>query len=124
MRFLVVDDADHVRASLRAVLELETGWRVVGETADPAAAAYLARHLRPDVILLDAHLPGIETVDLGRRLKALAAVVLLTVHDDPQLHAAAQASGIDLCIAKGEGVSGLMASLRAAFARPVIVARP
>jgi DNA-binding NarL/FixJ family response regulator len=124
MRFLVVDDADHVRASLRAVLELETGWRVVGETADPAAAAHLARHLHPDVILLDAHLPGVDAVDLGRHLKTLAAVVLLTVHDNPQLYAAARASGIDLCIAKGEGVSGLMDSLRAAFGRPVLVARP
>jgi hypothetical protein len=48
--------------------------------------------------------------------------VLLTVHDSPQIAAAARDSGIDLCIAKGEGVSGLLTQLRRAFAGHLIVA--
>jgi two-component system response regulator DesR len=124
MRFLVIDDADHVRASLRAVLELETGWRVVGETADPTAATRMAQRLHPDVVLLDAQLPGVDAVRLGQQLKKLAAVVLLTVHDNPQLDAEARAGGIDLCLTKSAGVDGLLAALRAAFARPAAVVFP
>jgi DNA-binding NarL/FixJ family response regulator len=124
MRFLIVDDDDHVRASLRAILELETGWRVVGETADAESAALLARRLSPDVVLLDAHLPGVDAVSLGRQLKAQAAVVLLTVHDSPQIDAEARAGGLDLCLTKSAGVVSLLAALRAAFARPLPVANP
>lgn len=124
MRFLIIDDADHVRASLRAVLELETGWHVVGETPDPALAASLTSQLHPDVVLLDAHLPGVDPVGLGRQLKLAAAVVLLTVHDSPHLREQACAGGLDLCLTKSAGVAELLGALRSAFARPVLVARP
>jgi DNA-binding NarL/FixJ family response regulator len=124
MRFLIVDDADHVRASLRSILELETGWRVVGDTPEAEAAAALTRLLRPDVILLDAHLRGVDALSLGQQLKGPAAVVLLTVHDSPEIDAEARARGLDLCLTKSAGVASLLAALRAAFARPLPVANP
>jgi DNA-binding NarL/FixJ family response regulator len=114
MRFLIVDDADHVRESLRAVIELEAGWQVVGDAADSQRAMGLARELAPDVVVLDAYLPGGDSLGLARWLKAAARppiVVLLTTYSDPETRAGARASHVDLCIAKGEGVAGLLAQL-------------
>jgi two-component system response regulator DegU len=124
MHFFIVDDAEHVRASLRAVLELETGWRVIGDTPDPHAATALTHALRPDVVLLDAHLPGVDVMGLARQLKQRAAVVLLTVHDSPVLHEQARLHGLDLCLTKSAGVGEVLGALRAAFARPLAVALP
>jgi two-component system nitrate/nitrite response regulator NarL len=124
MHFLIVDDAEHVRASLRAVLELETGWRVVGATPDTAAASLLASELQPDVVLLDAHLPGVDVMRVGRQLMQRSAVVLLTVHDNPALRGEAAANGFALCLPKSAGVAALLEALRAAFARPLAVAHP
>lgn len=119
MTFLVADDAQHVRDSLRVLLELEAGWQVVGEAADGRQALALAWQLRPDVVLLDANLPGVEVMPFVRRLRALAqppAVVLLTTYDAPD--ARTQAGGIALVIAKGEGALGLLRTLRAHYGSP------
>lgn len=55
---LLVDDHDLMRAGLRALLERETGLRIVGEAGDGQEAIRLSRELRPDVILMDISLPG------------------------------------------------------------------
>ncbi|MCC6626042.1 MAG: response regulator transcription factor [Chloroflexi bacterium] len=124
MRFLIVDDAEHVRSSLRAVLELETGWRVIADTPDAGTATALALALRPDVVLLDAHLSGVDAIGLARQLKQRAAVVLLTVHDSPALRDQARLHGLDLCLTKSAGVAEVLGALKAAFARPLAVALP
>jgi DNA-binding NarL/FixJ family response regulator len=118
MRILIVDDLAHVRESLRTVLALEPGWRVVGAAAGAAQALHLAQRLRPDVVLLDADLPECDVVRLARQLRGPTSgrgVVLLTTYDNPALRATAPAMGVDLCIAKGEGVLGLLDALRARY---------
>jgi len=56
---LIVDDHDGFRESARALLEAE-GFTVVGDAADGAAAVAAAARLRPDVVLLDVQLPGVD----------------------------------------------------------------
>jgi DNA-binding NarL/FixJ family response regulator len=56
---LIVDDHDGFRESARALLEAE-GFTVVGDAADGAAAVAEAARLRPDVVLLDVQLPGVD----------------------------------------------------------------
>jgi DNA-binding NarL/FixJ family response regulator len=58
IRVLIVDDHDLLREGLRAILEQDPQFQVVGETGDGQEAIRLATRLRPDVVLMDLNLPG------------------------------------------------------------------
>ncbi|MCT9077394.1 response regulator transcription factor [Streptomyces fulvoviolaceus] len=85
LRILIVDDHVVVRAGLRALLEGEPGFEVVGETGDGADAVRLVQRLGPEVVLMDLRLSETGPVDSGteatRRILAAAPgtrVVVLT----------------------------------------------
>lgn len=58
IRIVIVDDHDLVRAGLRAILEQDGQFEVVGECGDGQDAIRLAVRLKPDIVLMDVHLPG------------------------------------------------------------------
>jgi len=58
IRIAIVDDHDLVRAGIRAILEQDAQFQIVGETGDGQDAIRLISSLRPDVVLMDVHLPG------------------------------------------------------------------
>ena len=58
IRVLIVDDHDLLRAGVRAILEQEETFQVVGETGDGQEAIRMATALSPDIVLMDVHLPG------------------------------------------------------------------
>jgi two-component system, NarL family, response regulator NreC len=58
IRVAIVDDHDLVRAGIRAILEQDSRFQVVGETGDGQDAIRMVTRLRPDVVLMDVHLPG------------------------------------------------------------------
>src|SRR5450830_1507845 len=58
IRVVIVDDHDLVRAGVRAILEQDPLFDVVGESGDGQDAIRLVTRLRPDVVLMDVHLPG------------------------------------------------------------------
>ena len=64
---LIVDDHPSFRATARALLESE-GYDVVGEAATGVAGLRIARELRPDVVLLDVHLPDFDGFEVASRL--------------------------------------------------------
>ena len=70
IRVLVADDQDLVRIGLRTLLTSEDGLTVVGEAADGLAAVDQARALRPDVVLMDIRMPGIDGIEATRRIAA------------------------------------------------------
>ncbi|MFC4007902.1 response regulator [Nonomuraea purpurea] len=82
MRLLIADDHPIVRDGLRAALGGEPGVEVVGEAADGAEAVRLSAELRPDVVLMDLRMPGMDGVSAIRRLSGTGPrVLVLTTFD-------------------------------------------
>src|SRR5215510_4608062 len=80
---LIVDDHDGFRSFAKTLLEAE-GFEVVGEAGDAASALTAAERLRPEVVLLDIQLPGIDGFEVAARLAAAACppqVVLVSTRD-------------------------------------------
>ena len=83
IRVLLADDHAAIRAGLRMLLATAGDIEVVGEAADGATAVANARALRPDVVLMDVRMPGIDGVTATRQVveEGLADVLVLTTID-------------------------------------------
>ena len=84
IRVLIADDQELVRAGFRAILEVEDDLDVVGEAADGNVAVAEARALRPDVVLMDVRMPGMDGIEATRRLlreRDAPHVLMLTTFD-------------------------------------------
>jgi DNA-binding NarL/FixJ family response regulator len=113
VRVLVVDDTDHVREVVVAMLTLD-GFDVVGEAADGATAVRLAGELDPHVIVMDLRMPGMDGLDATRAIRATRAaqqVVLYTAYLDPEIEREAAEAGVALCLGKVEGLPRLAREL-------------
>ncbi|MET0136378.1 MAG: response regulator transcription factor [Kibdelosporangium sp.] len=83
IRVLVADDHAAIRAGLVMILGGADGIEVVGEAGDGAAAVHLARSLRPDVVLMDVRMPGMDGIEATRELTraGVCDVLVLTTFD-------------------------------------------
>jgi DNA-binding NarL/FixJ family response regulator len=85
VRVLIADDHPPTRAGVRSILE-EDGFEVVAEAGDAPSAVSAAESLRPDVCLIDIHMPGNGISAVGQIAASVpeTAIVMLTVsrHDD------------------------------------------
>lgn len=69
IRILIVDDHEGVRNGLRILLEPSQKIAVIGESADGATALSLAETLVPDLLILDIEMPGMNGIEVARRLR-------------------------------------------------------
>ncbi len=86
-RVLLVDDHAMFRAGIRALLEIEPRFEVVGEAANGDEAIDRVRELRPDVVVMDLSMPGTNGLEATRRIAALGYdthVLVLTVHAEEE----------------------------------------
>jgi DNA-binding response OmpR family regulator len=95
---LVVDDDEMIRRLVRAVLEADEF--EVAEARDGQAALELASETHPAVAVLDVMMPGLDGVEVCRRLDPQVKVVILTARDDPKLETEARAAGADAFMTK------------------------
>ena len=87
IRLLVVDDHPVVRAGLRLLLDAESDMDVVGEAIDGTMAVDLALELRPDVVVMDLTMGGLDGLAATRAIKDRlpdTKLVVLTIHDDEE----------------------------------------
>ena len=98
IRLLVVDDHNLFRRGLVALLGQDARLLVVGEAGDANQALNVAQRLRPDLILLDNHLPGVQGVDAIADLRQAVPgvrILMLTVSENVDDMAAGLRSGAD-----------------------------
>ena len=92
---LLVDDDPLVRAGLRTILSAAADLRVVGEAGDGAAAVIAVRAQRPDVVLMDVRMPGLDGISATGQIGALAdpprVIVLTTFQLDEYVFSALRA---------------------------------
>jgi DNA-binding NarL/FixJ family response regulator len=100
---LIVDDDSRFRGIVRALLESE-GLDVVGEADGGESALAAARELRPDVVLLDVHLPDLDGFEVAARISAKGGppVVMTSTHDESDLRAELSRSGARGFVPKDE----------------------
>jgi DNA-binding NarL/FixJ family response regulator len=95
VRVLIVDDDDLMRAGLKSVLASDDSLHVVGEIGDGRAAVQSTREHRPDVVLMDIRMPGLDgiaaTRDVLAASPAVKVVMLTTFEDDDYIFGALNA---------------------------------
>jgi DNA-binding NarL/FixJ family response regulator len=120
LRILLADDHVTVRQGLKMLIESQEDMTVVSEASDGSAAVEQARTLRPDVVVMDISMPGMNGLVATRTLKEIqpdAVIVILTRHgDDAYLQELLQA-GADGYVLKQSAASELLQAIRATAAR-------
>jgi len=126
IRVVLVDDDAMVRTGLRLILSAAPDIEVVGEAADGSAASVVVRRERPDVVLLDVRMPGVDGLTAARDLLADAAapwrVVMLTTFDLDEYVYAALAAGASGFLLKDVPPERLVAAVRQVHDGDVLLA--
>jgi DNA-binding NarL/FixJ family response regulator len=114
-RVLIADGQALVRAAFRVLLEGDGHISVVGEAATGEEAVVLAERARPDVAMIDAALPGLDCVEVIRRILAKAGVpvMLLTASDSDERIFAALRAGASGLLLKDAGPAELVRAVEA-----------
>ena len=117
-RVIVADDESIVRMDLREMLD-SLGYLVVGEAGDGESAVHLSRELRPDVVIMDIKMPGMDGIDAGKILteERIAPVLLLTAYSQQDLVERAKEAGVMAYIVKPFHEADLAPAIEVALRR-------
>jgi two-component system, NarL family, response regulator NreC len=116
IRILIADDHGVLRAGLRALLHGAADMQVVAEVGDGEDALQVADRLHPDLILLDISMPGLDGIEVTRRLMRMvpdSRVLIMTMHEDTGLLREALRAGASGYIVKRAVESELIIAIQA-----------
>ena len=114
---MIVDDHAVVRQGIRALLDAEGGFQVVGEAGSGGEAALRAADLAPDVVLMDLVMPEMDGVTATRLIKQQSprsqVIVLTSYHEDEHIYPAIRAGALSYLL-KSVGLDELVGAVRKA----------
>jgi PAS domain S-box-containing protein len=113
-RVLIADDNASVRSVIRSFIEREPGLEVCAVTCDGIETVDTAISLRPDLLIVDLLMPGLNGIEVASVLKnklPKARIVLFTMYDDA-IRALAPLVGANVLLTKSDGISALIRSVR------------
>lgn len=115
IRVLIVDDDPLVRTGLTMVLGADDGIEVVGEAANGADAIETARHVQPDIVLMDIRMPGMDGLTATEAIRARVGgppVIVLTTFDTDEHIVRALRAGATGFLLKDTPPAEILASIR------------
>jgi AmiR/NasT family two-component response regulator len=117
-RVIIADDESLVRTDLREALG-ELGYLVVGEAGDGLSAVNMSRELKPDVVVIDIKMPGLDGIEAAQILtqEKIAPVVLLTAYSQKELIERAKEAGVVGYLVKPFRETDLAPAIELAIAR-------
>jgi DNA-binding NarL/FixJ family response regulator len=125
IRIVIADDQELVRYGMRLVLEADEGLEVVGEAEDGAIAVAAAERLRPDVVLMDVRMPGMDGIEATRRITEMlpeTRILVLTTYDLDDYAFGALRAGASGFLLKDTRPAALVGAIRAVADGDAVVA--
>jgi DNA-binding NarL/FixJ family response regulator len=102
-RFLIVDDSDLVRRSLRTVLEANPEWEICGEASDGPRGVEVFNDVRPNIVIVDFKMSGMNGIEAARRMLQISPavpIIMFTEHASAELEKHAREVGIRSVVSK------------------------
>jgi CheY-like chemotaxis protein len=117
-RVLIVDDNEELRATLRSILNM-LNHVVAGEAENGTQAVAMAQRVKPDIIVMDVSMPGMDGITAARKIQAVqpTPVILLTAMDTPDLVEQARDAGVVAYLVKPPKASELQRAIVITLAR-------
>ena len=124
VRVLLADDQPLVRSGLRVLIADTPGLDVVAEAGTGAQAVQLVREARPDVVVMDIRMPGMDGIEATRMITAgsTARVLMLTTFDDDDYVYAALRAGASGFLVKDMALEDILAAIRVVAAGDALIA--
>jgi DNA-binding NarL/FixJ family response regulator len=116
VRILVADDHEVVRQGLRRLLEARPGWEICGEAGTGREAVEKAKQLKPDVVVLDYSMPGLNGAEATRQILERVPrteILILTMHGSEQLIRGALEAGARGYVLKSDASRDLISAVHA-----------
>ncbi|MFD5897827.1 MULTISPECIES: response regulator [unclassified Streptomyces] len=125
VRVVLADDQPLIRSGLRVLIADHPDLDVVGEAGTGARAVQLVRELRPDVVVMDIRMPGMDGIEATGLITAgpgSARVVVLTTFDDDEYVYAALRAGASGFLIKDMSLEGILSAIRVVAAGEALIA--
>lgn len=113
-KVLIVDDHTFIRRGIQSILSSSPGWDYCGEAENGIAAIRLAAELKPDVIVMDVSMPGLNGLEATRVIHEAQPeikIVLLTLHDSLEVLRSGFQAGANGYLLKSEAEQELLRAL-------------